>query len=137
LICCFILLGLPKSIDPELSIEKIVLIRRQVVGLLRCARSPRMRQLFMDTTTEIIAISNINYPDSINYPETTTEWNSLCDDILNLCDVRQTPSYDFAPNPSIPKKVHCECALITFLHNQPSLGKVFNVLIYRCIKIVL
>lgn len=108
------------------SIDKITLFHLQVQSLLGCARSPRMRVLFADTTAEVVPVSNVAYPDPLTLPPSLAEWETLCRQILNDHGVHATSWFNLASVPLIPKDSHCECALIAFIHNNPHYSSLFS-----------
>ena len=101
----------------KLSLEKNVLIRRQVLTLLQCARSPRMLSwirrlrsllfpIIIIPTLLITRRLQLNGILHVTTFSTCVMFVKLLVTTLHL--IRQCQ-----------KNVRCKCALITFLHNEP------------------
>lgn len=107
------------------AIEKLVTFNRHITALLSLAGSPRMRSMF-NNTFDVVPVEHRS-PPSWNWPSNDAAWCNLRDDLYSRhqltadilassseAEVIQTLST------AKPKTVHCECALISYLHGDCS-----------------
>jgi nucleic acid/nucleotide deaminase of polymorphic system toxin len=77
-----------------------------------------MRGLFENTTLEVVPVTNIARPNPLTLPSSLAQWEMLSNEILAAHDARKNAKFRLATVPAAPTTVHCECALIAFLHNN-------------------
>jgi hypothetical protein len=107
------------------AIEKLIALPRNINSLLCFAFSPRKRKIFRNTILQIIPVDH-QTPLAGNWPSDAQEWQEFQQRIYNrhnLEDARRPDEKtDFERLLKGGKQiVHCECAVISFLHRQPSL----------------
>ena len=118
-----------ESIDLEFyrrSVDKLTHFHRQVLTLLRLARLPRMRRLFNNTTVEVVPVTNLERPNPLVMSTSLPEWETLFEKVLDSQKARRTFNPFRVSVPSVPKTIHCECALVAFIHNNKEHSPVFS-----------
>jgi hypothetical protein len=86
-----------------------------------------MRQMLHNTTFEIVPVDH-ETPISGNWPSSEEEWEHLRTDVFDRHNMDENPRDPKAEEAVITRlikdtkeTVHCECALISYLHRNPSL----------------
>jgi hypothetical protein len=109
------------------AVEKCVTFHRHVMTLVRFACSPRMRKLIGNTKLQFIPVVHQS-PLSKTWPSNREEWEQLRENIYDRYiqedkDYRdkkkEKAAIDRLVGMTKALGVHCECALVSYIHRNP------------------
>lgn len=119
-----------KPLQLRRAIEKLVSFYCHVFSLIRFANSKRMRSSFFLSKITIISAEK-THPSALSWPSNKREWGDILESIKNKHNLIRESGSDVkkaeqklksrATRYGVAAIVHCECAMVAYLHKYPTL----------------
>ena len=119
-----------KQLELRRAIEKLVAFHRHVFTLIRFANSKRMRSSFFSSKITVIPAEETR-PSVLSWPSNKREWGELLQSIYDKYELTRRSgvavakaehkTQSKAEKCEVAEVIHCECAMVAYLHKNPAL----------------